>query len=335
MTILFGSCIKEDQFGQSKYNTLYNYILEGQLGDASVDQATGLVTCNMDSTVDVRNLKLTSYNISNYATINPQTGDVLDYTDTVECTVTAENGIPRIYKVVVQDAKQNEQIPNSGFQQWYDTGSGYLEPGTGPDKIIWSTGNEGAIIAGNVPTYPEVIGSNDTTAVLETMAVTIGPRISAGSLFTGTFELNIINIPASIKPGIPFTSRPVSYKLNMKYVPGETNLDGQGNPVPHPDEADIYVLLEVRSGDDTKRLATGWYRSSDTYSDWFTLEMDMIYGALDSSYPDFMKPANGEYADPSATPTHISVVMSSSAGGGQFQGAVGSILEVNDLELIY
>ena len=75
------------------------------MGDASVDQATGLVTCNMDSTVDVRNLKLTSYNISNYATINPQTGDVLDYTDTVECTVTAENGIPRIYKVVVQDAK--------------------------------------------------------------------------------------------------------------------------------------------------------------------------------------------------------------------------------------
>jgi hypothetical protein len=60
-----------------------------------------------------------------------------------------------------------------------------------------------------------------------------------------------------------------------------------------------------------------------------------VYGALDSSYPDYMKPADGLYADPSALPTHISVIMSSSAGGGEFEGAVGSLLEVNDFELVY
>ncbi len=167
------------------------------------------------------------------------------------------------------------------------------------------------------------------------MKVTFGPRIAAGSLFTGTFELNLSDIPASIKPGIPFNSRPTIFTLNMKYSPGDENLDGDGNPVSHPDWPDIYVLLEVWSGDSKQRLATGWYRASDEYTDWYTLEVDMIYGPLDSSYPDYMKPSDGNYADPSATPTHISVVMSSSAGGGEFEGAVGSLLQVNDFQLVY
>jgi hypothetical protein len=237
--------------------------------------------------------------------------------------------------VVLQGAKQNEQIPNSGFQSWYDTGNGYLEPGTGPDQIIWSTGNAGATLAGNIPTYPEVIGDNDSIAVLETMKPFLGPRIAAGSLFTGLFELNITNPPASVKDGIPFTSRPTHFRLKMKYQPGEDNRDKDGNALTYDDAADIYVLLEIRSGDDKTRLATAWYRSSEAFPDWNNMEIPFVYGELDNSYPDFMKPADGVYADPSSTPTHISVIMSSSARGDIFEGALGSKLEVNDFELVY
>ncbi|MEJ2595951.1 MAG: PCMD domain-containing protein [bacterium] len=329
------ACLKDDHFGQSPYNTLYSFELEDQIGEASIDQVTCIVQCSVDSTADVTSLVLVDYRVSNYASLNPGPGIPLDFTDTVFYTVTAENGNTRVYKVILSEAKQNEQVRNSGFQDWYDTGNGYLEIGTDADNIVWSTGNAGASISGVIPTYPEVMAENDTAAIMETKSVSIGPRIAAGSLFTGIFELNILNPPKSIKPGIPFSSRPAAFKISMKYQPGEENKDGDGNPLPYDDMADIYVLLEVRNGDAKQRLATAWYRSSDTYTDWHELQVDFMYGELDGSYPDFMKPEDGQYADPSATPTHISVILSSSAGGGEFEGAVGSLLSVNDFELIY
>jgi hypothetical protein len=334
-TIVLSSCLKDDHFGKSSYNTLYSFVLEGQLGNATIDQNNNTVTINIDTTVDVTSLALMSYSISNFAAISPEVGETLDYSDTAYCTVTSESGIARVYKVVIQGAKQNEQISNSGFQQWYDTGNDYLEPGTGPDNVVWSTGNAGAVIAGNIPTYPEIIGDNDSIAVLETMKVILGPRIAAGSLFTGTFELNIADPPSSVKAGIPFTSRPTYFKIKMKYQPGDENQGTNGDPLTYDDSADIYALLEVRSGDNTSRLATAWYRSSETFTDWNNLEIPFTYGELDSSYPDFMKPADGVYADPASTPTHISVIMSSSARGDIFEGAIGSKLEVNDFELVY
>ncbi len=329
------SCLKDDHFGQSPYNTLYSFKLENQIGEASIDQVSGIVQCSVDSLADISSLALVDYQISNYATLEPGKEVSVDFTDTVEYTVTAENGNIRVYKVVLTEAKQNEQVPNSGFQDWYDTGNDYLEIGTDPDNIVWSTGNAGAAISGNIPTYPEVMAENDTIAVMETKSVFIGPRIAAGSLFTGFFELNILDPPKSIKPGIPFNSRPASFKIQMKYQPGEENKDGDGNPLPYDDMADIYVLLEVWNGDEKQRLATAWYRSSDTHTEWNELQVDFVYGELDGSYPDYMKPADGNYADPSAYPTHISVIMSSSSGGDKFEGAVGSLLTVNNFELIY
>lgn len=333
--VFLSACLKDDHFGQSPYNTLSDYVLEGQIGNAIIDQNTGIINCSMDSMADISNLALLSYEISNYASISPDIGEVRDYSDTVDVIVTAENGDSRTYKVVLQEPAEQEQISNSDFQDWYDTGAGYLQPGTDGNNIIWNTANEGAILTGITPTYPEIIGDNDSVAVLETMAVVFGPRIAAGSLFTGLFELNIINPPESIKPGIPFSSRPTAFSLKMKFQPGPENLDGSGNPLPYDDEATLYVLLEVRSGEEVKRLGTAWYRSSDTYTDWHQLEVDMIYGALDNSYPDYMKPANGLYAEADESPTHISVIFSSSAEGDVFAGAVGSKLSVNDFELLY
>lgn len=332
---LLSSCLKEDHFGKSSYNTLYQFVLENQVGDAIIDQNTLLITCSMDSTADINHLSLQSAQLSNFATVSPAIGEYRDYTDTVEVYVTAENGDSKTYKVILQAPKLDVQIANSDFQQWYDSGNGYPQIGNAVDPLIWTTGNAGAILAGNIPTYPEVIGDNDSIAILETMRVLIGPRIAAGSLFTGLFELNISNPPASIKPGIPFTGKPSGFQLDIKYSPGEENLDGDGNPLSYDDEADIYVLLEVRSGEEVKRLATAWYRSSDAYTDWHSLELDLVYGALDASYPDYMKPADGQYAEATESPTHISIIMSSSAGGGEFAGAIDSKLQVNNFELVY
>ena len=79
----------------------------------------------------------------------------------------------------------------------------------------------------------------------------------------------------------------------------------------------------------------GQFRSEDETSDWTLLERDLVYGELDASAPDYIKIKAGEtYADPSETPTHISVVFTSSADGDVFIGAPGSVLIVDDGLLI-
>lgn len=108
--------------------------------------------------------------------------------------------------------------------------------------------------------------------------------------------------------------------------------------IPGTDQCDIYVLLEKRDGEAVERIGTGWFRSDAQVDDFTNLEVPIIYGELDASMPefDFANIREGEvWGNPDDTPTHITVVFSSSALGDFFTGAIGSALSVNNFELLY
>ena len=69
------------------------------------------------------------------------------------------------------------------------------------------------------------------------------------------------------------------------------------------------------------------------------MEIPFTYGELDNTYPDYMRPPDNNYvsADSAAfaLPTHITFVASSSFDGAFFAGAVGSVLVVDDVEMVY
>ena len=163
-----------------------------------------------------------------------------------------------------------------------------------------------------------------------------GQRVAAGSLFTGYFELNLGDPESSAHFGTAFSSRPSGFSVDYAYIPGETYMDGKGNVLDEADMCDIYLLLEDRSGEEVKRIATGWFRSAEEKSDAFErISVDLVYGELPVDTPDYQKPENGLYGGPEDEVTHISFICTSSYLGNKFKGAIGSILVVDNLELSY
>lgn len=103
------------------------------------------------------------------------------------------------------------------------------------------------------------------------LAATFGTPIAAGSIFTGVFNPDKIdpsNPQAAIEFGTPFSGRPEKVRLKFSFVPGDVNKDKGGNVLDYPDACDIYALFEIRQSGTTKRLATAWFRSSDTQADY-------------------------------------------------------------------
>lgn len=336
-TLLF-SCIEEDYFGKSTYNKITNFRMPQQIGNTQIDHDSLIIRISVSEELDITNVQPATLTISNFAKIVPGPEQALDFTDPVDYTVTAEDGTPAVYTVFVQPDVPIVQVENAGFNSWYNTAAGYVQIGSGPNDTTWSTGNEGVVTLGDANTVPEIV-NNDTVAKLTTiklgsLAQLIGQGVAAGSLFTGSFELNIANPPESPQFGTPFIGRPEAFKIDFRYLPGPEMNNGFGNPIPGKDSVDIAVLLEDRSSTPWKRVATAWYRSDQTTVEWTTLELPLQYGEI-ANPAYYEEPTTGIWGTGEETPTHISVILSSSARGAFFEGAPGSELWVNDFELVY
>jgi len=174
------------------------------------------------------------------------------------------------------------------------------------------------------------------------LAGSFGAPIAAGSIFTGFFNPDKIdpsNPEAAIDFGTPFVGRPDKIKLKYSYVPGPVNKDKKGNVLNYGDKCDIYALFEIRAAGKTERLATAWFRTEDNQPALSEIEIPVIYGALDNSYPDYMKPIDHGFVSADSAsfvlPTHITFVASSSFDGANFAGAIGSELIIDDVEMVY
>jgi hypothetical protein len=124
--------------------------------------------------------------------------------------------------------------------------------------------------------------------------------------------------------------------------------DGKLNNLPNAkDSCDISIVLTDRSAEPYKQVAVAWFRGGENVTEWKTITMNFKYGAI-TSPASYERPKdvyildNGKerlvpvvYGTGNEKPTHISVVFASSHRGDFFEGAPGSELFVDDLELIY
>lgn len=334
------SCIQKDEFGLSPFNDIKTFELPGQAGLTNIDEEEQTILIPMGEEASLEDLVPSLVELSNFATINPAVNQAQDFSESIVYTVTAEDGTSTEWTVTAVLAAPNPQLLNANFNDWYAVGK-YQQPGLDADNTIWGTANRALAIAGDANTNPEDLGGGDFAARMTSVAAPLLVRMAAATLFTGKFKDGFPNPTdprSNIEFGTPFNGRPKAFKLSYKYLPGNSYEDADGNPLSGGDECDIYLLLEKREGDQVQRIATGWFRSGTEVLDWTDLEVDIKYGELSPSDPEF-EYANireGEtWGDPQATPTHVTVVFSSSALGDFFTGAIGSELWVNDLELVY
>jgi hypothetical protein len=345
--VILSSCVKEDYFGLSGYGNIKSFLLSNQAGNSVINNDSMSVVVEIPGGIDLSTLSIQTLEVSSFASADKTVGDKLDLNEPAFITVTAEDGSTHVWTVSSFIATEDPQLDNWHLDDWYQTASDYYEPGSSAESTIWGTGNPGTQLLNKLATTPLDLGGGDKAAMMETLyngaiPAALGMPISAGSLFTGYFNpdnLDPADPQAAIEFGAPFTGRPVKLRFNYQYEAGEVNKDRDGNELSYPDMLDIYALLEIRLNGVTERLATAWFRSSETVENLTSLEIVFTYGELDNTFPDYIKPPDNAYvsADSAAfaLPTHITFVASSSFDGANFAGAVGSVLIVDDIEMLY
>lgn len=283
--------------------------------------------------------------ISEKATISPASGVAQDFSKPVKYTVTSEDGIViKEYTVSVSG-----KVMKFSFDEWVEKGANkikYLTP-TPLDKLDSSNGGAdmlvnlpmagGGSFDGGFPVLQTDDAKEGAAAVklvtLYTQGAGLGmaPVITAGSLFTGAFKLNIMDQLSSTKFGILHASKPVRFKGYYKYTAGEGPFYN-GNAIETLEQKDkcsiAAILYEIENNDD---VLTG---HDINKSEKIVAVAKLADGSDKAEYTAFELPFNYLKEYDAEKKYKLAIVCSSSAEGDAFKGTPGSTLIVDEFEII-
>jgi hypothetical protein len=240
------------------------------------------------------------------------------------------------------------QLPNSGFDEWFYAWGppNALKEQIGRDgsALFWCTTNDPLAGFETTKVTGESGAAGDYAAQLHTnIKDVLGIRkLGAAGLFTGFFKLNLAYISTPVrmtKMGRPFLLRPKKAVFSGKYkagnpyyeedpathAPVEASGNDQGSCRVHLEhwkdaagkvlynyepvtEAEYEAVIRVPVGEGERIISP--------VSNWTRMEVPIVYK---SDLPV----------------THIIVDFASSKDGASFRGADGSVLTVDNFELLY
>ena len=292
------------------------------------------------------------FTLSPGASVTPASGSTQDFSQgPVVYSVTSQDGkwhrryrvsiVPTVITVTDTlrfDFEQYELEPvGQRFYMWpmlLDNGSTIKYWATANDGFRISMGSAKAM---DYPTTPldnayDGAGVCLTTRSTGPFGAMANKRLAAGNMYLGTFDIKIAmsdHLHAT-RFGIPFADRPNTFKGYYTYQPGPTVQDFYGNPIAgRTDSADVYAVFYRNHdaqgnevclyGDDVAVADIGYVKPTAEWTPW---EVKFEYRAD----VDEEQLANWGYS--------LTIVFSSSAGGGDFIGAIGSRLCVDKVSLI-
>lgn len=215
-------------------------------------------------------------------------------------------------------------VANLDFDTWTQDGKNWF-PNNDKADSYWATGNTGVTTLKDANTIP-VEGSNAVSgkaARLETISVALVGS-AAGNLFIGEYKTNLTNPSSSPKFGRPFTgARPTGLKGFYKYTPAAISNNGTipSDRKLKTDECHIYIKIWDANGN---MFGYGEFVGTEQVTAYTPFEFDI------------------KYSDRNARPASMSIVITSSRYGGEFEGMKvvgqvghGSTLYVDEFELLY
>ncbi len=232
------------------------------------------------------------------------------------------------------------QVQNAGLDQWWLNDKVWCPWEENGDRY-WDTGNRGATTLGSsnsVPTDDTPSGTG-RAAMLQSKFVGIGPagKLAAGNLFTGEY-VKTVGTNGILNFGREFSERPTRLRLYLKYNPvaishaskTESSFDHMKG---QPDTCIVWMALsdsetpyEIRTEPKNRQLfnpndpsviAYGQFQSGAPISQYTQIEIDF------------------DYRSTSRIPRYLTIVCSASKYGDYFTGGDGSVLCVDELELLY
>ena len=216
---------------------------------------------------------------------------------------------------------------------------------------IWASGNPGAAIIAQYDSKPESFPTYSTDNGYEGKGVCMNTQttgslgqmmnkpIAAGNLFLGKFNVNnvLFNPLKTTEFGIPMNQVPVRVTGYYKYQPGPEYTNAKKEVVPgRVDQANAYAVFYrntdangksvVLLGDDVLTspliVKIAQVESLPPTNEWTRFEMFFKGGEVD----DAILEAQG-YS--------LTLVFSSSKEGDYFEGAVGSTLYIDEVEVSF
>ncbi|WP_455592049.1 PCMD domain-containing protein [Bacteroides sp.] len=297
------------------------------------------------------------------ATMVPESGSVLDFTNPQYYEVTSEDRKwKKKYKVEVSFSGitntvyhfENARLDKNGqYTIFYETDT------QGKETMLWASGNPGYAMTGVqggsdiYPTYQSTDGYQGKCLTLTTrktgwLGNSVNMPIAAGNLFIGTFDvLNALkDALTATKFGSPFEYIPTYMKGYYKFTAGDTfyvldenNKEDKLKPVPgKKDICDIYAVFyeptndmktlngaNVLSEDNPNIISIARISDAKETREWTAFNLPFVYREGKTIDPAKLK--DGKY--------NLAIVFSSSIDGAYFEGAPGSTLYIDEVELGY
>lgn len=293
------------------------------------------------------------------ATISPANGSVHDFSaGAVDYVVTSEDKkwhrrYSVSFRTVTHTVGDTLRLDFEHFALESSEGKYYVWQRLADDGTLspdWASGNGGFRLSmgtakpDEYPTTPYADGYDGYAAKLTTRSTgafgaMANKRLAAGNLFLGQFvvETALLTPLKATRFGIPYDSQPVTFTGYYRYAPGPSYQDRAGKIIPgKTDSAAVYAVFyrnhdaqgnaAVLYGDDVKTsplivaIADAKYLAPT--DEWTPFTIDFDYrGAVDS---DLLEGRGYSLA----------VVFSSSSGGDDFCGAIGSTLLVDKVRII-
>ena len=307
------------------------------------------------------------FKITAKATIEPASGSLQDFTKgPVTYTVTSEDGQwKRTYKVAFAEP----MLPKSrhSFEHADTAGGGifiknwyhqfYEIDEYGETQRLWASGNPGfalSLFSGagpeEFPTYMSEAGFEGNCVRLETMSTgelgkSMGKPIAAGNLFLGKFnvDMSAIDPLKATEFGVRWDREPVRITGYYKYKPGKdfTNAEMVIDPN-RTDEASVYAVFYRNVDADGKPyfLYGGDVADLDKVLDNLLVYKMARVPSLPPTdqwthFEMFFEGENAPAEIVANKGSNLAIVFSSSKSGAQFEGAIGSILYIDEVEVWY
>lgn len=302
--------------------------------------------------------------ISDKATLSPESGTAQDFSNPskpVVYTVKSEDGIKE-NKYTVSIAST---VTFFDFEEWE------IEAQGDPEKLetaaykplseFWSTSNTGAIfLQGLTGRYSNVEPSGKEDAyngslnagkveTLDSKGVPIigniySPKITSGTLFIGVFDLDIFNTLKSTKFGVAYDKKPLAVIGQYKYKAG-----AEYHYCPDPkkyhltevkdikDECSIGVYLyeyDAEKAESDTRYTTYLTGENIKTSDKVIAKAELKDGTDKAEYTEFRLDLDYIKEYDKEKSYRLAIVTSSSKDGDKFSGAPGSVLFIDNVEII-
>lgn len=333
-----------------------------------IDDAKGTITFKVnDAAVDADLTALVpAITISNKAVVSPATGVAQDFSagKSVTYTVIAEDGTVKTYSVKVAGL-----LKIYTFEDWSAKTSSLIDTWTyeipsaggwtGADDalgLVQSMFESEGLVVGKSLMATDVAHSGIKAAKVVTLDtygmasfapgyVPAVPKITSGSLFLGSFEIDMTNTLRSTRFGVEYDKEPLVVKGYYKYTPGvdyyrcdnvaDSNiavLDNTKN-----DECSISaVLYEVSSykvPSDPLDLSDERLNGTNIYNSPKIVAVAQLVSGAKTEYTPFELKLNYMKPYDAKKLYRFAIIFSSSKDGDKFCGAPGSTLIVDDVEI--